>query len=363
MPVIPGVTVVSAEAPNVAEAVFANGCFWCVEHDLEAVTGVIAVVSGYTGGTSSTPTYESYSNEGHREAVHVTYNPQVVSYANLVEHIIKHGDPTDAAGSFYDRGQAYRPAVYYNSDHERRAAEAVIAAVNALGVYSVQLPLQVLPRGTFYPAEDYHQDYAVRHPLKYNYYRSASGRTAYIESVWGSDVATFTISNALVDNRHIMLKATQPYTTESWVAFTKPSADALRALLGDTAYHVTQEGATERAFSSPYDKFFERGLYVDVVSGEPLFSSRDKYDAGSGWPSFVAPIVPDAVTLHSDTKLFRTRTEVRSRYADSHLGHVFTDGPVERGGLRYCMNGVALRFIPETEMEAAGYGMWFTSLN
>ncbi len=346
---------------DTATAVLANGCFWCVEHDLEPLHGVIEVVSGYTGGTTDNPTYTNHTAAGHREAVLVTYNPQKISYANLVEHIIKHGDPTDAAGSFYDRGPQYAPAIYYSNDAEAAVARSVISAVDATGTFDAPLPLNVLPRSTFYPAEDYHQDYAKKNALKYSYYRNASGRTAYIDEVWGSERTTFTISNALTPNNistETQTTSMQPFTKNSWDNFVKPDLATLKSTLGEVAYKVTQEDGTERAFTSSYDKNFERGIYVDVVSGEPLFSSRDKYDSGTGWPSFVAPITPEAVTLHEDKKLFSTRTEVRSRFADSHLGHVFNDGPQDRGGMRYCMNGVALRFIPEADMEASGYGAW-----
>lgn len=148
----------------------------------------------------------------------------------------------------------------------------------------------------------------------------------------------------------------------TWKTYTKPDKAVLKATLDPLAYKVTQEEGTERAGSHPYDKVYERGIYVDILSGEPLFSSRDKYDSGTGWPSFTAPISPTAVTEHIDKKLFSTRTEIRSAIADNHLGHVFSDGPQDRGGLRYCMNGVALRFIPEAEMAAQGYSDWLGSL-
>jgi peptide methionine sulfoxide reductase msrA/msrB len=343
-------------------AVVANGCFWCVEHDLQKVPGVIEVVSGYSGGTTENPTYENYGAGGHREVVEVTYNPTVVSYGNLVEHILKHGDPTDAEGSFYDRGVSYSPAVYYETEEERVAALAVIAAVNDSGAFSNPVTIPVIERSTFFAAEDYHQDYAKKNPIRYNYYRAASGRTKFYEGVWGSDANTFQFSKGpetpeVTTSEEITTNTMRPlFTATSWVNFTKPSEEVLRQTLTDIAYRVTQEDGTERAGTSPLDKVYEPGIYVDIVSGEPLFSSRDKFDSGTGWPSFVRPISDDVVTLHEDRKLFSTRTEVRSRYADSHLGHVFPDGPADRGGLRYCMNGAALRFIPLTEMESAGYG-------
>ncbi len=358
----------SASLPTIATAILANGCFWCVEADLEKVDGVISVVSGYAGGTVPNPTYDTYQSSGHREVVLVTYNPQVVSYANLVEHIIKHGDPTDAAGSFYDRGVGYAPAIYYTNADEEAEARRVIAAVDAAKVFPNPLPLAVLPRPSFYPAEDYHQDYYKNHALKYTYYRTASGRTQFITDTWEDTLKSFTFSeqpiSSDVSSKETTMNEKQvtQLTPTFWVNYEKPAESVLRVTLSPIAYSVTQEDGTERAGTSPLDKNYERGIYVDVVSGEPLFSSRDKFDSGTGWPSFVAPITPEAVTEHVDKKLFSTRTEIRSRYADSHLGHVFPDGPRDRGGLRYCMNGVALRFIPEAEMVAAGYEYWLNTL-
>lgn len=347
----------SSDTPiELGTAIFANGCFWCVEHDLEKVPGVVSVVSGYAGGTSNNPTYETYAATGHREVVEVTYDPQVVTYANLVEHIIKHGNPTDAAGSFYDRGPNYAPAIYFASAEEEEVARAVIAAVDETGVFANPLPLAVLPRPVFYPAEGYHQDYAKNNAIKYSYFRAGSGRSKFIEETWGEEADTFSVSETLPDN-----EVDSP-VTNNFMNYQKPDEATLRAKLSPLAYEVTQEEGTERAGTSEYDKLYEPGIYVDVLSGEPLFSSRDKYDSGTGWPSFTKPIDASMVTLHEDKSLFSTRTEVRSRYADSHLGHVFGDGPTESGGQRYCMNGVALRFIPLADMEAAGYGEWIEAV-
>ncbi len=344
-------------------AMFANGCFWCVEHDLEKVNGVVSVVSGYAGGSTENPTYDDYHDGGHREVVEVTYDPSVVSYGNLVEHIIKHGDPTDAEGSFYDRGAYYAPAIYYKTDEEKSIAEAIIKSVDSKKVFAEPLPLAVLPAVQFWPAEEYHQDYSKKNPIRYNYYRAGSGRTKFIEKTWGEELNTFNISNAISPLANSdEVSVTNKYMPDSWSNFVKPSVEILKTTLSPMAFSVTQEEGTERAGTSELDKNYEAGIYVDVVSGEPLFSSRDEYDSGTGWPSFVRPISEEAVTLHEDKKLFSTRTEVRSRYADSHLGHVFPDGPQDRGGLRYCMNGAALRFIPESEMKAAGYENWLDTL-
>ena len=353
IPPVPTSTKVTDGTP--ATALLANGCFWCVEHDLEKVPGVITVISGFAGGKSIDPTYDDYFQGGHREVVEVTYDPTVVSYANLVEHILKHGDPTDGEGSFYDRGAAYAPAVYYATEEEKSTAAAVIKAIDMSGKFTKPITVPVLSRPMFYPAEEYHQDYAKKNPVRYNYYRAASGRTKFYQSVWGSSADTFEFSATSQENVKNNSMQTS-FTADSWNNYVKPSEEVLRQQLSEVSYRVTQEDSTERSGTSELDKTYEPGIYVDVVSGEPLFSSRDKYDSGTGWPSFLKPLSSEVVRLHEDRKLFSTRTEVRSRFADSHLGHVFNDGPVDRGGMRYCMNGAALRFIPQADMEASGYG-------
>ncbi|PIR45042.1 MAG: methionine sulfoxide reductase [Candidatus Vogelbacteria bacterium CG10_big_fil_rev_8_21_14_0_10_51_16] len=333
-----------------ATAMFAGGCFWCVEADLEKVPGVVSVVSGYAGGTSANPTYADYAGAGHREVVLVTYDPAVVSYANLAEWVIKHSDPTDAEGSFYDRGAEYAPALYYKSDDERREAERLVAAIDTLGVYDKLIAIAISPRPQFWPAEDYHQDYYRKNSIKYSYYRNGSGRDAFIERHWGAQAGKFTVSVA-------------PEATSPWASFVRPSETELRAQLTPLQYRVTQEYDTEPPFDNAYDTNKAEGIYVDVVSGEPLFSSRDKYDSGTGWPSFTRPITPEAVVLKPDRYLIFVRTEVRSRYADSHLGHVFEDGPTDSAlvqsgyaaGLRYCMNSAALQFVPLADMATEGY--------
>ncbi len=326
---------------NEQTAILANGCFWCVEHDLEEVPGVIEVISGYSGGTSENPSYQNYAEGGHREVVEVTYDPALVSYASLVEHIIKHGDPTDASGSFGDRGFQYAPVIYHENELEKAEAKRVIAAIDALHIFEAPLALAIEPRQEFWPAEEYHQDYSKKNPLKYGYYRNASGRDDFIQKYWGDDANTFTVSE----------KSEHP-----WESFVKISEEEIQARLTPLQFEVTQNEGTEPPFENEYDKHFEEGIYVDILSGEPLYSSQDKYDSGTGWPSFTKPISETAVVLKEDHTLFGRRTEVRSRFADSHLGHVFEDGPAEKGGKRYCMNSAALRFIAKNDMQKEGYG-------
>jgi peptide methionine sulfoxide reductase msrA/msrB len=341
-------------------ALLADGCFWCVEHDLDKVEGVIDVVSGYAGGSSENPTYENYIKANHREVVQVTYDASTVTYANLVEHIIKHGDPTDSQGSFGDRGQAYVPAIYYENDFEKTEAMRVIQAVDAMQVFGAPLPLLVIPRVIFWPAEEYHQDYSVKNPVRYNIYRTASGRDKFIEKHWGKNKDIFTIPDLQVKTSTTMSNTSKK---DSFASFIKPTETELRNSLTVLQYEVTQEEGTETPFKNEYDKNYAEGIYVDIVSGEPLYFSKDKYDSGTGWPSFVKPISDDVVVLIEDDTFFSKRTEVRSRHADSHLGHVFTDGPTDRGGKRYCMNSAAFRFIPRSAMEEEGYGYLFAQMD
>jgi peptide methionine sulfoxide reductase msrA/msrB len=347
----------------------AGGCFWCVESDLEKLPGVRAAVSGYAGGQTENPTYENYGAGGHREVVEVTFDPSVVSFSEIAIYTIKHIDPTDGAGSFFDRGLSYAPALYFDTKEEKQQLESIIADIDENGPYDKPLELLVLERPKFWAAEDYHQDYykGTLSGIKYQYYRKGSGRDAYIEKFWGTETGPNLPWESGIDEEEI---APEPVgtstdtvsTASSWLNYQKPSAEILKGTMEALAYKVTQEDGTERADTSPLDKIYERGIFVDILSGEPLFSSRDKFDSGTGWPSFTAPIKPEAVTAHIDKKLFSTRTETRSAIADNHLGHVFPDGPQDRGGLRYCMNGVALRFVPEAEMVAGGYGDYLNTL-
>jgi len=324
-------------------ALFANGCFWCVEADFEKLPGVIDAVSGYADGKGENPTYANYASIGHREVVLVTYDPLRISYGQLVEYMIKHGDPTDAGGSFYDRGYEYSPGVYYATKEERAAAEEVIRKIDDLKIFDTPLALSVMATPLFWPAEEYHQDYYKKNPLKYSYYRKGSGRDAFITQHWGAE------SGLSIAEKPKPLQ-------DSWRTFVKPSAQQLRTMLTPLQYVVTQEEGTEPAFNNEYSDNKADGIYVDVVSGEPLFSSLDKYDSGTGWPSFTKPLELSNIVLKKDSYLAYTRTEVRSAYGDSHLGHVFDDGPADRGGLRYCMNSAAMHFIPKEDLAAAGYG-------
>lgn len=298
------------------------------------------VTVGYANGKTENPTYTEVCSgrTGHTEAVHVRYDPARVTLASLVRHFFRVIDPTALNRQGNDQGVQYRSGIYYRDREDLPVIQSVIAEVRQKNRKPVVT--EVLPLANFYLAEEYHQDYLEKNP----------GGYCHID-----------FRSLAEDQKGINLEA--PPKPDSATheqpgpgGYQKPPPETLKKKLTPLQYNVTQRNETEPPFDNPYWKKDEPGLYVDVATGEPLFSSKDKFDSGCGWPSFAKPIDPESVTYQSDHRLGMERVETRSRAGNSHLGHRFEDGPLESGGLRYCINSAALRFIPLAEMEKEGYG-------
>ena len=303
-------------------ATFAGGCFWCMVEPFDEQPGIMKVVSGYTGGHTENPTYEEVCSDttGHYEAVQITFDPAIFTYEKLLGLFWQQIDPTDAGGQFHDRGSSYKTAIFYHSDQQKEAAEASKAELAGSGIFNKPIVTEILPSSTFYEAEEKHQDYYKKMSFHYNMYKEGSGRAKFIREHWK----------------------------------TKKSDEELRQELTPIQYQVTKHNATEPPFQNEYWNHEEEGIYVDIISGEPLFSSKDKYDAGCGWPSFTKPLRQSEIEEKLDTTHGMRRIEVRSKTADSHLGHVFDDGPAPTGA-RYCINSASIRFVPKEKLKEEGF--------
>lgn len=305
-------------------ATFAGGCFWCMVKPFDKYDGVDRVVSGYTGGLVDNPTYEDVcsGNTGHFEAVQITYDDEIMDYKDILNIYWKQIDPTDDGGQFFDRGPQYKTAIFCQDDEQKEMALKSREEIQNSGIFDKEIVTQILPLGVFYEAEERHQDYYMKKPDHYTMQLKNSGRYNFVKSYWdGNNV-----------NR-----------------------ENLKKVLTPVQFEVTQNDMTEVPFENEFYDNEEEGIYVDIVSGEVLFSSKDKFDSGCGWPSFSKPVEDSSIMERSDFSQGMYRTEVRSNKANSHLGHVFDDGPQELGGLRYCINSAALRFIPKENLKNEGY--------
>jgi peptide methionine sulfoxide reductase msrA/msrB len=321
---------VSETANGLEKATFAGGCFWCMEAPFEKLEGIKSVISGFSGGTSPDPTYKKVSSgkTNYVESIQITFDPDIISYSELLDVYWRQFDPTDAGGSFHDRGHQYISAIFYRNDSQKELAIKSKNYLNKKGIFKKPIVTRIEKFNSFYPAEDYHQDYYKKNPDNYHSYRKASGRDEFIKSVWGD-------------------LGTKNYKVKTM--------DEIKKKLTPLQYNVTQNAATETPFKNEYWNNHKEGVYVDIVSGEPLFSSTDKFKSGTGWPSFTKPIDARNVEKKTDNSLGMKRIEVESTAGHSHLGHVFNDGP-EPTNLRYCINSASLRFIPKEDLEKEGYG-------
>ncbi len=305
----------------------AGGCFWGVEEYFSRLEGIVDTSVGYANGSSENTTYYEIPDTGHAETVHVVYNDEKISLESILEHFFRIIDPTSRNRQGYDVGTQYRTGIYYTDEKDIPAIEGIIAKEQLK--YKAPIVTEVEKLKNYCLAEEYHQDYLKKNPNGYC---------------------------------HIDFSGTKP-KPESKVdpaLYDKPSLEDIKDTLTDIQYNVTQENGTERPFSNEYWDNHKAGIYVDIVTGEPLFLSSDKYDSGCGWPSFTRPIDAAVIRKKEDRSHFMLRTEVRSRIGNSHLGHVFDDGPEDLGGLRYCINSAALRFIPVEKMEEEGYGAFIS---
>jgi peptide methionine sulfoxide reductase msrA/msrB len=332
--------------PTEQTVVFSGGCFWGVQAVFQHVKGVTNAVSGYAGGDASTAHYDRVSggNTGHAESVRVTFDPSQVSYEDLLKvfFTVAH-DPTQLNYQGPDHGTQYRSVVWYTDAAQKAATDAYISGLSKAKVWKGSIVTQVSALASFYPAESYHQDYATLNPKQPYIVVNDAPKVARLKKEFP----------ALYREKPVLVSEAEKMSAAH--AYSRPSDSDIRKKLTPLQFEVTQHDATERPFQNEYWNNHDAGIYVDVVSGEPLFASTDKYDSGTGWPSFTKPLEPMNVTTKTDRQLGMARTEVRSAPARSHLGHVFDDRP-RPTGLRYCMNSAAMRFVPVARLEAEGYG-------
>jgi len=333
-------------------AIFGGGCFLFIEATLEGLTGIQSVIPGYTGGNTTNPTYDQIQTgqTGHKVAVKVYYDPDLISYRQILNVYFRAIDPTDNKGNFKNKGYQYIPIIYYNGEDQKKEAEELIAILENSKYFDKKIIIDTQPIQKFYRAEDRYQDFFRKSSFEYSFHHIQTGRTDYMKKVWDTIPESLLLKEKIRKREYI----TDMILKEKFQNYQKPTDAELRQTLSVLSYEVTQESKTESAFQNEFYDENRRGIYVDIVSGEPLFSSIDKFNSGTGWPSFTKPIDPYFIIEKDDFLFFMKRIEIRSKFADSHLGHVFDDGH-SMSGLRYCINSVALRFIPYEDMEAEGY--------
>lgn len=310
-----------------AEIYLAGGCFWGLEEYFSRISGVLETTVGYANGQVETTNYQLIKETDHAETVQVVYDEKVVSLREILLYYFRVIDPLSVNQQGNDRGRQYRTGIYYLEEADLPTINTVVREQELLIGRKIAVEVEKLRH--YILAEDYHQDYLKKNPGGYCHIDVRDAEKPLIDAA----------------------------------NYEKPSQAILRESLSEESYRVTQEAATEAPFSNAYDQTFEEGIYVDITTGEPLFFAKDKFASGCGWPSFSRPISKELIHYYQDLSHGMERIEVRSRSGNAHLGHVFTDGPRELGGLRYCINSASLRFIAKDEMEEAGYSYLLPYLN
>ena len=310
-----------------AEIYLAGGCFWGLEEYFSRISGVLETSVGYANGQVETTNYQLIKETDHAETVQVIYDEKAVSLREMLLYYFRVIDPLSVNQQGNDRGRQYRTGIYYLEEADLPTINTVVREQELLIGRKIAVEVEKLRH--YILAEDYHQDYLKKNPGGYCHIDVRDAEKPLIDAA----------------------------------DYEKPSQAVLRENLSEESYRVTQEAATEAPFSNAYDQTFEEGIYVDITTGEPLFFAKDKFASGCGWPSFSRPISKELIHYYQDLSHGMERIEVRSRSGNAHLGHVFTDGPQELGGLRYCINSASLRFIAKDEMEEAGYGYLLPYLN